>query len=455
MRLDRYISRSRIIDIDSTDLEGAIRELLEVSNLPADISQSKEQLFEDIIEREQTMSTYLGSGVCLPHVRIKMKRPYLFAIGRCRKGLEFEGRSEYREVRLLFLMIASEGEKSYLNVLAQLARTFQEPALIERLTNTRNITELREAVADVFDRDKTRGTSRDNKFNQLILREAAKVAKGSQCSAVMLFEDTFVGGIDFRDVFGKLRTLVVTDNNGDTDEGESKKRKISAIIPARSFSNNRLSQLRSAMLIGLTRGIIKYNDRICCVGGVAQSNQFDTIVVVDVERELQSVLTRQRDMLPPCVRPEVLERVLAIATELSIEGREGKPIGTLFVLGDSAQVRPYIKQLVLNPFYGYEEEERNILNPFMDETVKEYSLLDGAFVIRGDGVLESAGSLIHAQDIPAKLPSGLGTRHAAAASISLATDCIALVVSASSGQVTLFRRGQMLPLIERHAGGEL
>lgn len=455
MRLDRYISKSRIIDIESPDFEGAIRELLNVSNLPADVGESKAKLFEDIIEREQTMSTYLGAGVCLPHVRIKMKRPYLFAIGRCRNGLEFEGHKEYKEVRLLFLMIASEGEKSYLNVLASLARTFQDPALISRLTTTRNITELREAVSDTFERDKVRGQSRDTKFNQLILREAAKVAKGSQSSAVMLFEDTFVGGIDFRDVFGKLRTLVVTDNSGEVDDETSKKRKISAIIPVRSFSNNRLSQLRSAMLIGLTRGIIKYNDRICCVGGVAQSNQFDTIVVVDVERELQSVLTRQRDMLPPSVRPEVLERVLAIATELSIEGREGKPIGTLFVLGDAAQVRPYIKQLVLNPFYGYEEEERNILNPFMDETVKEYSLLDGAFVIRGDGVLESAGSLIHAQDIPAKLPSGLGTRHAAAASISLAADCIALVVSASSGQVTLFRRGQMLPLIERHAGSEL
>lgn len=455
MRLDRYISRTRIIDIVSTDLEGAIRELLEVSSLPADVWQSKEKLFEDIIEREHTMSTYLGAGVCLPHVRIKMKRPYLFAIGRCRNGLEFEGRSEYQEVRLLFLMIAAEGEKSYLNVLASLARTFQDPILIERLTTTRNITELREVVSEVFDREKSSSTSRDTKFNQLILREAAKVARGSHSSAVMLFADTFVGGVELNDTFGKIRTLLVTDSSGEVDEDDNKKRRISATIPVRSFSNNRLSQLRSAMLIGLTRGIIKYNDRICCVGGVAQSNQFDTIVVVDVERELQSVLTRQRDMLPACVRPEVLERVLAIATELSIEGREGKPIGTLFVLGDSVQVRPYIKQLVLNPFYGYEEEERNILNPFMDETVKEYSLLDGAFVIRGDGVLESAGSLIHAHDIPAKLPSGLGTRHAAAASISLAADCIALVVSASSGQVTLFRRGQMLPLIERHAGGTL
>jgi DNA integrity scanning protein DisA with diadenylate cyclase activity len=154
-------------------------------------------------------------------------------------------------------------------------------------------------------------------------------------------------------------------------------------------------------------------------------------------------------MLPATVKPEVLERVLGIATELAIEGREGRSVGCLFVLGEAARIKPYIKPLVLNPFHGYKEEDRNILNPFMDETVKEYSTLDGAFIIRGDGMLESAGSLIHAPDYAHQLPSGLGSRHAAACAISLAADCLAIVVSASTGQVTLFRRGQWLPLIEK------
>ena len=85
----------------------------------------------------------------------------------------------------------------------------------------------------------------------------------------------------------------------------------------------------------------------------------------------------------------------------------------------------------------------------MDETIKEFSSIDGAFVIRGDGVVESAGSLIQAADYNHNLPSGLGSRHAAAAAISVATDCIALVVSSSSGQVTLFRRGVMMALTEK------
>jgi DNA integrity scanning protein DisA with diadenylate cyclase activity len=61
----------------------------------------------------------------------------------------------------------------------------------------------------------------------------------------------------------------------------------------------------------------------------------------------------------------------------------------------------------------------------------------------------SAGSLIQAIDANNVLPSGLGTRHAAAAAISLTTQCIAIVVSSSTSQVMLFRRGVMLPLTEK------
>jgi len=154
-------------------------------------------------------------------------------------------------------------------------------------------------------------------------------------------------------------------------------------------------------------------------------------------------------MLPSSVKPEVIERVLAIATELAVEGREGHPVGCLFTLGNASKIAEFAKPLILNPFFGYKDEDRNILNPFMDETVKELSSIDGAFIIRGDGVLVSAGSLLHAPDYSHELPGGLGSRHAAAAAITQAVDCLCIVVSGSTGQVTLFRKGEMLPLIEK------
>jgi len=284
------------------------------------------------------------------------------------------------------------------------------------------------------------------RVNRVILREAEKIAAGSGCTALMLFGDTFAARFRAPKWEAQIKTILVTRN---LPEGETGSRRFDDTIQVRSFSNQRMTQLRSAVLVGLTRGLITFKDRLCCIGGIAGTNQFDSIMVVDVEKEFQSLLTGHADLLPPDVKPEVLERVIAVATELAVEGREGRPVGCLFVVGDSEKLASLTKPLVLNPFYGYKEEDRNILNPFMDETIKEFSSIDGAFVIRGDGVVESSGSLIQAADYNHTLPGGLGARHAAAAAISVAADCIALVVSSSSGQVTLFRRGVMMSLTEK------
>jgi DNA integrity scanning protein DisA with diadenylate cyclase activity len=224
------------------------------------------------------------------------------------------------------------------------------------------------------------------------------------------------------------------------------------MINVRAFSKSRFSQVRSAIMIGITRGIIGVKDRICCLGGVLGSNLVDSIIVFDIEKEFSNIFMGQKNLLPEGVKPEVIERVIDIATELSVEGREGKPVGCIFVIGNIDEIKPHIKQLILNPFFGYKPEDRNILNPFMDETVKEYSLIDGAFIIDGNGILDSAGSLIHTPDFKLQLPGGLGARHAAAYSISLMADCISLVVSSSTGQITLFRKGQMLLISERKRG---
>jgi DNA integrity scanning protein DisA with diadenylate cyclase activity len=392
------------------------------------------------------MTTYLGKGVCLPHARVPLKRGYMIAIGRCPEGLEYEGQSEYQDIRYMFLLLAAENTRNYLNSLAAIARVFQDQTNLQRLDSAESLTDFRQEVKAVFGGDSSKRRRRHNRFNNLILKEAAKIAKGSNCSTVLVFGDTFWGGADVGRVFKDFKTVIIAQGTPDLTSGQDS---VHAVLPIRSYSNHRFSQLRSAVLIGLTRGIFSSNERLCCVGGIPQSNQFDSITVVDIAREFQTMLIQKSQVLPAEVKPEVVERVLAIATELSVEGREGHPVGCLFVLGNTEKISAYTKPLILNPFYGYRDEDRNILNPFMDETVKELSSIDGAFIIRGDGVLISAGTLIHAPVYEHTLPSGLGSRHAAAASITQVEDCLCIVVSGSSGQVTLFRRGEMLPLIEK------
>ena len=445
MRLDKIIARGRIVDLKSLDLEGALQELLDVcvKNFP---DLKPEALLKGLLARESTMTTYLGFGVALPHVRMKMTRRYILAIGRSRIGIRHDGALADERVHLIVMLIAGERARDYLQVLASLARQVNDKELVDNLVNAPDLDALYERLIGGFGGLRA-VEAQQNRVNRLMFREAQRVATGADCSAIIVFGDTFIGGIQSGVLHTKLKTILVTRTALETSDDD---REFSETIQVRSFSNQRLAQLRSAMLVALTRGIVKFTDRICCVGGITGSNQFDTLVVVDIEREFQTLLTGSTaDLLPEDVKPEVLERVIAVATELAVEGREGRPVGCLFVVGDDEKVGSLSKPLVLNPFYGYKEEDRNILNPFMDETVKEFSSIDGAFIIRGDGVVESAGSLIQATDSTHELPSGLGSRHAAAAAISVTTNCISIVVSSSTGQVTLFRRGVMLPLTEK------
>ncbi len=446
MKLDKIITRGRIIDLRSTDMRGALDELLAVS-ISKFPDLKRETLLRGLLARESTMTTYLGFGVALPHVRVRMGRRYILAIGRSRAGIRHDGTKDDDRVHLILMLIADEKARDYLQVLAAIARLVKEPDLVKNLLDAPTTDDLYERLMAGFGGILSRPVqAQQNRINRLMIREAGRVARGADCQAIFVFGDTFIGGIEPGPWFPRTKTILVTRNlvePGDDPRG------FSEVIQVRSFSRQRMAQLRSAMLVALTRGIISFTDRICCVGGMEGSNQFDTVGVVEVEREFQTLLTGQADLLPEDVKPEVLERVLAVATELAVEGREGRSVGCLFVVGDTARVEKLVKPLVLNPFYGYKEEDRNILNPFMDETVKEFSSIDGAFVIRGDGVVVSAGSLVQAPDSEYLLPGGLGSRHAAAAAVSVATQCIAIVVSSSTGQVTLFRRGVMLPMTEK------
>ena len=445
MRLDKIIARSRIVDLRSHDLAGALQELLAVS-VESFPDLKPEALLKGLLARESTMTTYLGLGVALPHVRVKMSRRYILAIGRSRVGIRHDGALEDERVHLIVMLIAGEKARDYLQVLASIARQVKEKELVESLLNAPDLDALFERMVGGFGGIRP-VQAQQNRVNRLMFREAERVAKGADCSAIMVFGDTFIGGIDRGAIESKLKTILVTRNPIEPS-GDGKE--FAETIQVRTFSSQRMAQLRSAILVALTRGVLTLTDRICCLDGMTGSNQFDTLVVVDIEREFHMLLTGQTaHLLPEDVKPEVLERVIAVATELAVEGREGRPVGCLFVIGDNEKVGPFIKPLVLNPFYGYKEEDRNILNPFMDETVKEFSSIDGAFIIRGDGVVESAGSLIQATDSDHVLPSGLGSRHAAAAAISVAANCISIVVSSSTGQVTLFRRGVMLPLTDK------
>jgi diadenylate cyclase len=143
------------------------------------------------------------------------------------------------------------------------------------------------------------------------------------------------------------------------------------------------------------------------------------------------------------VNNTTLRRVVNLAVEIAREGREGRKIGTLFVVGDSEAVLEHSRPMILDPLYGHPHESKRIEDPNLRETLKELAQLDGAFVVSDEGVILSGARYIDAASNHVELPLGLGSRHVAAASVSSRTEAVAVAVSESS-TVRMFDDGELV-----------
>ncbi len=141
-------------------------------------------------------------------------------------------------------------------------------------------------------------------------------------------------------------------------------------------------------------------------------------------------------------RKQALEAIVQLGVELAREGREGRKIGTLFVIGDVENVLARSRPLLLDPLHGHPAEILRAELPDFRETVKELAQLDGAFVVDDDGTFVSAGRFIDVDLTPQNFLPGLGTRHAAAASVTRETRATAVAVSQSS-VVRVFGHGEI------------
>jgi DNA integrity scanning protein DisA with diadenylate cyclase activity len=202
------------------------------------------------------------------------------------------------------------------------------------------------------------------------------------------------------------------------------------------------------MLLAFSQRMLKAQQSLVFITGV-QGRPLDTLGVMQVGEESELFQTVDQPELTEHIRRIVFRRVLTLSLELAAEGREGKPVGALFVIGDDKEVLRLSDQNILNPVAGYPEKQRNILDERMAQTIKEFSTIDGAFVVRGNGVIVSAGTTLRPILSGQPLPQGLGARHAAAAAITASTQSIAITLSESDGTVRVWRRGEMITEIEK------
>lgn len=284
-----------------------------------------------------------------------------------------------------------------------------------------------------------------NGTTQVLLAHGVAVAK--ECRARAIFAPLVAACATeskcFSGFFGQIVLLSRSQAGGKSVDPH--------IITLPNVSMPRLAQIRLAVFLAVSRKLVDPGDLVVFLAGDLEVQKIDTILVTEVASQSQIFHSLPTvTALCKSAQPEVIARMIDLALEIGVEGREGKPVGALFVLGDTDHVLALSRPLVLNPFHGYAEIERNILDVGLEETVKEFAAIDGAFVIRGDGIVEACGVLLKtATSDEHEIPHGLGVRHHVAAGITAVTAAIAIVVSESTGTVTIFMGGHNLIQIEK------
>src|SRR5437868_11102073 len=220
-----------------------------------------------------------------------------------------------------------------------------------------------------------------------------------------------------------------------------------ACVTVPPYDYSRIEKVKVALVAAVTANALRDGEDVLCLTGRSGSRLPDTVVRLQIGRGFEEKSSIDTQGLGAEFSSQVVEALVSLAMAIGHEGFEGHPIGTIFVLGDSTAVMEQSKQLTINPFQGMSEADRNVLDPTIREALKNFAVLDGAFVIREDGVVLAAGRYLqvggHAADrAGVDLPLGLGARHAAAAAITVETRAIAVSVSQSSGTVRVFKEGK-------------
>ena len=278
---------------------------------------------------------------------------------------------------------------------------------------------------------------------QSLLSTAKNLAREICADMILLVADSGVNYADVHKLNTTCQVLIITRKkhflSGVEEKGVQR-----LTYDYRGSDGTHFEQLRQCVIRGLENGHIRRDARLVCLSRMLASRGVDAITVMDTRAGFDVYDPAQISVIAGDLPLNVVKTALDLALNIGQEGREGEPVGTLFVIGDSRRVLHHSRSMTFDPFRGYSDKEKNICNPDVHEGVKEVSLMDGAFIIREDGVILSGGRYISASVRGLTLPKGLGARHVAAAAITKTTRAIALAVSESTGTVRAFKQGKIV-----------
>ena len=266
-------------------------------------------------------------------------------------------------------------------------------------------------------------------------------------SAIFVFSEAAVDWGKFRKIIEE-ENVIVASTNADVlaAAGQEQFQTIRIHLDRNATVYDHISH---AILEAVADDFIPHGCRVLAFYSAIDPACLDSFSIVNLGEHLDRLSGRDLRQLESRVPLKTLKVVVDLAVDIGWEGREGNPIGTLFVVGDTRKVLSMSTPAGFDPVKGYKRKERSLFDAKIREGVKEIAQLDGAIIISSDGVVEAAARYLESTSTSTlSLSPGLGARHWTAAAISRMTSAIAISVSQSSGTVRIFQNGEVALRVE-------
>jgi DNA integrity scanning protein DisA with diadenylate cyclase activity len=274
---------------------------------------------------------------------------------------------------------------------------------------------------------------------------AIQLTNAAEADAVVLMLEGQADWLRLKKLAGEAKVLVVA-NAAEKLLGAKESGLQTVILTAAEGPVYEL--LTRALLEAVADDILAPGSTIVALYSGFAAGELDTISVVDLGEHLDRLSGRDLRQLETRVPLDTLKTVVDLAVEIGREGREGQPVGTIFVVGDTRKVMACSRPVGFDPVRGYARKDRNLNDLWVREGIKEIAQMDGAIIVSADGTVEAACRYLDAPAANITLSKGLGTRHWAAAAISRLTNAVAITVSQSNGTVRIFQNGEVVLRIE-------
>ncbi len=145
MKIFELLSEDRITILETTDKHEALEAICGMLS-SADTIQDAGKLREAIFDREDIISTSIGLGIAIPHVRLESVTGMTVAVGVSKEGIHYESFDD-KPVHIIIMIAAPEGaHREYLSVLAKIALLLKNQKLRESILDAESPLEVHEAL---------------------------------------------------------------------------------------------------------------------------------------------------------------------------------------------------------------------------------------------------------------------------------------------------------------------